>query len=707
MPGTGNTDRRCYFNPRLEAVGLTPALLDHLDHGVCIVDGQMNIVALNEEARNILDFPHELIRPGLTLETLIRFNAARGDFGDGNVEDLVAERLRLARVVEEGSFEFPQQDGSIISVTRSVLPDGGFITTYREDVGSENIQRKPQPADDDLPSETDASMPYGVVIWDDRQCCESVSNRALELLDVDDSILKPGVSRSEFLFHLVDRGDLDQDELDFVNAKFARGDVFQFDKVVPSGRIVSTDVRPRIDGGFVATLSDVTEARRHEEKLFEAKRSAEAGETAQSALLARMSHGLRRPLAGIIDMVKQLRRTELDDSQKQFADTIANSSESLLTTVEDMRELSRIETGELAWLQDNFGLTATIDEAVAAVADKADRKGLDLVTRVWPNLPDRLIGDAARLRQIVVHLLDNAIKDTETGQVLVEVSGRIDDCRVTLRICVKDTGEGMLAERLDEICKAIAQPCQLSADTESEINLGLAVANRLLILMGSSIQVDSTPGEGSRFWFDLQLEVAEDEELSPEIEPEQSCSPELSEPVQDGHKLSDSTGFRLLCTEEDQAEREAFCRHLANGPHTVKHVGNGREAVIHYIAEPDAYDIIVMDMDMPSMSGVEAAQAIRAHEKVKDLPRIPIIGLCAADSEDFQKLAKNAGIDELVAKPINIGQFLNSLESWRTDAVVKQLKQVSEEMTEAPNGSMSAELTMADIVRKFSVKASA
>ncbi len=408
----------------------------------------------------------------------------------------------------------------------------------------------------------------------------------------------------------------------------------------------------QIEATNQALQQEIARRAQVESDLFRAKEAAESADRAKSAFLANMSHEIRTPMNGVIGMANLLINTSLTAEQRDLAQTLCQSSETLLTIINDILDFSKIEAGHLSLESIDFDLVEQLELAIDLHADTASRKHLELVLDISPSLPRCVRGDPVRLRQVVLNLLGNALKFTSTGEVTIAVTReRETETGIDLRVTVSDTGIGIAPDVQATLFQPFVQADSSTTRRFGGTGLGLAISKRLVELMGGQIGVNSAPGRGSKFWFIAHLGVAEQ-------------AKEVTAPP----ALASLAGKHVLVVDDNATNRKLLAHLLSEWQAAHRPADSAVSALVELRRAADAgtpYDLVVLDHHMPETDGLTLATAIHADP----LLGRPALVLLTSRGEQLPPATLAAhGLAACELKPVHAAKLAATLSRALADA---------------------------------------
>ena len=424
--------------------------------------------------------------------------------------------------------------------------------------------------------------------------------------------------------------------------------------VLDRGKVASwtSDGKPLLISG---THQDISQHKHAEADLLESKIAAEAANLAKSRFLATMSHEIRTPMNAILGMAQLLLNSSMPEAErKDCVRTILNAGQPLLKLLNDILDLSKVEAGKLTLEQGVIEPRKILHEAEALLIDSARSNGLTVKFN-WSGKDDQLYrGDPHRLRQMLLNLLNNAIKFTTQGRIEVEaqeIEPPGDDA--CLEFSVSDTGPGIAADKIDRLFTPFSQADDSTTRHFGGSGLGLSIVRSLAQLMGGDVGVESTPGQGSRFWFRVRAPRLAAEHHGRQTEPAIAAS-----------EIPQTLSGHLLLVDDDPTNRIVTRAFLSQIGVHCSVVENGQMAVDLITAQAVAVDAILMDLEMPVLDGLAATERIRDWEKASQRPRLPIIALTASVFPEARAHCQRVGIDDIISKPLLIEDLIITLGKW-------------------------------------------
>ena len=633
---------------------LVNSVIENLPCGLSVFDSKLQLVAANHEFRRLLDFPDALFQqPSVQFEDIIRYNARRGEYGTGDVEAVVQSIVAKARAPQQPhQFERVRPDGTPLEVRGSPMPGGGFVTTYTDISTRKAAEAQVQRSAALLRGAIDA-IDEAFVLYDPDDRLVFCNDKYRQIYAGVAHLMVPGASFESLVRALAESGSYVQAigrVDDWVAERVAahRSGNTMLVQPLANGRTLRIVERKLPDGHIVGFRVDITE-------LAQATAAAEKASLAKSQFLANMSHEIRTPMNAILGMLTLLQKTALNPRQLDYASKTEGAARSLLGLLNDILDFSKVEAGKMTLDPHPFSFEQVMRDLGVILSANAGAKPLEVLFDIDPALPRQLIGDAMRLQQVLINLGGNAIKFTARGEVVVSarvVQRGVDT--VTLRIDVRDTGIGIAPEHQGRIFSGFTQAEASTTRRYGGTGLGVAISQRLVGLMGGTLKLESTPGQGSTFHFTLTLPVVAG--YAPVAQP-----PE--------HAARPAQTLRVLVVDDNPSAREVL-QHMTDALGWTADIADSGEAALALLAARQAagerYDAVFVDWQMPGLDGWDTAARIRANGLPAAAPLVVMVTAHSREKLEARSEADRALLDGFLVKPVTASMLLDAVtDAWQ------------------------------------------
>ncbi|MEO5732997.1 MAG: PAS domain S-box protein [Rubrivivax sp.] len=680
------TERRQLEDEVRRSNTLMKTVLANLPCALSVFDSELTLTMSNEMFGQLLDLPDALNQPGKTsYESIIRFNAARGEYGAGDPEVIVAAALqRLRGGVVPHQFERTRADGSVLEVSGAPMPDGGFVTTYTDVSARHRAEAEVERSERLLRGAIDA-IDEAFVLFDPEDRFVFCNDKYRRIYHRSGELIKPGTPFEDIVRRGAERGEIpeaigrvDEWVAERVLAHQA-GETTPLQKLA-SGRTMRVVERRMPDGHIVGFRVDVTE-------LVHATEAAHAASQAKSQFLANMSHEIRTPMNAILGMLALLRKTALTPRQADYAGKTEGAARSLLGLLNDILDFSKIEADKMTLDPQPFVLDTLLQDLSVILSTGVGKKPVELLFDIDPQVPPRLLGDAMRLQQVLINLGGNAVKFTGQGEVVLSVrrcapANGTPHNHVTLEIAVRDSGIGIAPENQARIFNGFTQAEASTTRRFGGTGLGVVISQRLVALMGGTLQLDSELGRGSRFHFRLTLPVAA----------ESACNALMPAPRQPAHAGAVAKPLHALVVDDNPLAREVLQRMAESLGWQVQGAEGGEQALLlmqDAKAAGRPFDAVFVDWQMPGLDGWQTSRRIRELQ-----PAPTLVVMVTAHGRDMlaqRDEAEQSLLDGFLVKPVTATMLQQALAEARgevaADGATSTRRSAAQDRSDNANGA--------------------
>ncbi len=620
---------------------LLTVTLEAVDEGITMIDENLDIVVANDRFYELLDFPKERLPVGVSLEEAFRINAERGEYGPGDIEAQIKERMELARAFQPHEFSRTRPDGTVLDIRGTPIPGGGFVTTYQDVTRRVSAEKEARDARTQLLEALEV-MDEAFVIFDAEDKLVICNDRYREYYPKSADLFVPGNTFEHIIREGAKRGEYElggEDIESWVKRRSGEHRINDrsFERKMSSGRWLKVTDRRTPDGGSIGIRVDITQ-------LKEAQEAAEAANVAKSSFLANMSHEIRTPMNAIIGLSRLALKTDLPPRAEDYLQKISNASQALLGIINDILDFSKLEAGRIELESVPFRLDDVLQNLATVIGEAASDKNVEVLFWTDPDIPRALKGDPLRLGQIVTNLASNAVKFTGEGEVVVRVEMvERNGNEGRFRFAVSDTGIGMTPEQQSQLFRPFTQADISTTRQYGGTGLGLTISKELAEMMGGSISLDSEPGKGSTFTVELPFELQEDGEAKT-MPPEIKAITLRALVVDDNETALEILGDTLSSLDFADVE-------CCSSPLKALEIFKNRAGT------EQAFNIVITDWRMPEMDGVEFIKRLSAEAD----PSPAIFLVTAHGSPEAIRQSDNLGLAGFLAKPINTSLLIDAI----------------------------------------------
>jgi PAS domain S-box-containing protein len=699
--------------------------LKYMTCGIFMIDRDLNYQVFNQQYLEFFDFPPSIVGVGLPMSEAIKFRAERGDYGPGDPKLLTENRLNSYRDMKIARFEDNTPGGKTIEYTRASSKDGGIVAVVTDitdrKLASERLKKSQQMTSllHRISNTVSTSKGLDELFTDIR----TILSKVIDTTNFFIALYEPG--KDQLIFKIL--FDEKDDIANYPPQKnISKGEIaglssyvintakplFVTDQDIIDQNIPCAGTLPKIwlgvplkvgemvlgvmavqsytnanqfsqkDLDLIVTVSEQTAMAIKEvlntEELKNAKAVAESATKSKSDFLANMSHEIRTPMNAIMGMTHLALQTKLTEKQQDYLKKTHRSATSLLGLINDILDFSKIEAGKMDMESVDFHLDDVLDNVSTLISIKAEETGLALEFQTPTEIPRFLKGDSLRLGQILINLSNNAVKFTAKGKVTIETKliEKTSD-KFKLQFAVHDTGIGLTREQIGKLFKSFSQADSSTTRKFGGTGLGLTISKRLVEMMDGKIWVESEPGKGSSFIFTACFGHGNEEEITARA----------SQKGFDKEALRSIQGARILLVEDNEINQQVAQEILENAGFVIDIAEDGLKAV--EAVEKTSYDLVLMDIQMPVMDGYESTKTIRGNPQFKDLP---ILAMSASAMTQDLEDAKAVGMNDHVAKPIDVDGLMKTLLKWVKHKKRELPKDFSEGLDKASDESSEIKL---------------